>query len=235
MNCTLHPDASSVAECAACGREMCQACQVELTGGRYCRACLEKRLTPDPAARVFPPKSRFLSFVFSFVPGVSHMYLELMQRGLSIMVLFFGVIAVATIFEAAEIVIMAAPVLFFYSMFDAMQMRRRINAGQPVVDQPLWTWQQVEEWLHLQPRQTQRLLAYALIAWGGLRLLHNLSRLGLQRWGVYLPSFSYMGFPILLIAAGLWLLSSERQVSDLWRPNAVHQGETKGGESAPRE
>lgn len=211
MNCTLHPDAPSVARCAACGRELCQACQVELTGGSYCHACLEERLALPAGAKLIPPKSRFLSFVFSLIPGVGQMYLELMQRGLSIMILFFGAVALATIFGAAEIMVLIGPVVFFYSMFDALQLRRRINDGLPVADQPLWTWRQVEGWLHLETRQTQRLLAYALIAWGGLRLLQNFVGYWERQHGMYFRSFSYISFPILLIGVGLWLLASERQ------------------------
>lgn len=221
MNCAVHPERPGVSQCSQCGKALCESCQVELASGSYCRECLEERVaqTPDahtaatpapdahsPDVRTISPKSPFLAFIFSLVPGVGHMYLELMQRGLSIMITFFGAIAVTAGFNGPEVAILVLPVLYFYSVFDALQLRRRINTGENVADKALYTWRQVEGWLSLRPGQTQTLLAYVLILYGGLKLVQN-----------WLPPLTFFGaryslhsvtmFPLLLILAGVWILS----------------------------
>lgn len=62
-------------------------------------------------------KSRFLTFIFSLVPGVGQMYLGLMKRGCSLMGIFWGIIAIACIFPP---ICFTLPIIWFYSFFDAI-------------------------------------------------------------------------------------------------------------------
>lgn len=190
MNCAVHPEEPGVSQCST--------------------PVTHAPEDSSPDARTISAKSPFLAFIFSLVPGVGHMYLELMQRGLTIMITFFGAIAIAAGFNGPEVAILVLPVLYFYSVFDALQLRRRINAGESVKDKPLYTWQQVEGWLSLRPGQTQTLLAYAMILYGGLKLLQNwLPPLSAFGYRYSLRSLSM--FPLLLILAGVWLLSGARR------------------------
>lgn len=68
-------------------------------------------------------KSKFLTFIFSLIPGAGQMYQGLMKRGLSIMVLFTGIIAVS-IFTYISAFIIVLPAVWFYSFFDTIN---RIN------------------------------------------------------------------------------------------------------------
>ncbi|MBO8172497.1 MAG: hypothetical protein H0Z33_11450 [Bacillaceae bacterium] len=79
-------------------------------------------------------KSRFLTFCLSFVPGLGHLYLGLMNRGTQFMVMFFA--ALSIIFFLYETAIdnsfavfffMALPVIWFYSLFDSMNMVNRMK------------------------------------------------------------------------------------------------------------
>lgn len=230
MNCVNHPDRPGVGTCVLCGEPLCESCGVELDSGTYCRLCLQERLTGTAAEgsetalpsvearggtaeaavaepRRVSPKSPFLAFVLSLVPGVGHMYLELMGRGLSFLVLFFGALALSVLLEAGEIMAFFGPVIYFYSVFDALQFRRRINAGEAVADRPVVSWRQVEVWLNLKPGQTQNLFAYLLIIFGALKLAQNLLPWGFLFRHNPIASMS----PILLVVAGLWLLTSSRE------------------------
>jgi len=68
-------------------------------------------------------KSKFLTFIFSLIPGAGQMYQGLMKRGLSIMLIFTGIIA-ASIFTYLSAMIIILPAVWFYSFFDTIN---RIN------------------------------------------------------------------------------------------------------------
>ena len=67
-------------------------------------------------------KNRFLTFIFSLMPGAGHMYLGFMKIGLSIMSLFFAIIAFS-IFLNAEAIGLVLPIIWFYSFFDILNKR----------------------------------------------------------------------------------------------------------------
>ena len=68
-------------------------------------------------------KSKFLTFIFALIPGAGQMYHGLVKKGVSIMALFFGVIAVGVLLYI-PVINLALPIIWFYSFFDAIN---RIN------------------------------------------------------------------------------------------------------------
>ena len=67
-------------------------------------------------------KSSFWTFVFSLFPGAGHMYLGLMKKGASLMLLFCFVFALSGFFNLTFLM-MFLPVIWFYSFFDEMNLR----------------------------------------------------------------------------------------------------------------
>jgi len=67
-------------------------------------------------------KSRLFSLLCAFWPGAGEMYLGLMKRGLAIMLVFWGTIALMSAFTL-EILLFILPVLWFYSFFDTLTLR----------------------------------------------------------------------------------------------------------------
>ena len=67
-------------------------------------------------------KSRLFSLLCAFWPGAGEMYLGLMKRGLAIMVIFWGAIAIMSTI-GLEMLLFALPVLWFYSFFDTLTLR----------------------------------------------------------------------------------------------------------------
>jgi TM2 domain-containing membrane protein YozV len=76
-----------------------------------------------PVKMVKQTKSKFLTFIFSLIPGAGQMYQGLMKRGLSIMILFTGIIAIS-IFTYIPALIVLLPAVWFYSFFDTIN---RVN------------------------------------------------------------------------------------------------------------
>lgn len=66
-------------------------------------------------------KGKFLTFLFSLVPGCGQMYLGFMRRGVSLMLIFSLPIAVAAMFNMAIFSIISI-IAWFFSFFDALNL-----------------------------------------------------------------------------------------------------------------
>lgn len=64
-------------------------------------------------------RSRFLTVLFSFIPGAGHMYMGFLKTGLSLMSVFFFVIFVAVSLNL-NVVLFALPIIWFYAFFDCI-------------------------------------------------------------------------------------------------------------------
>ncbi|HEY5563243.1 MAG TPA: hypothetical protein VIK72_16105 [Clostridiaceae bacterium] len=64
-------------------------------------------------------KNKFLTFVFSLLPGAGHMYLGLMKMGISLMSAFFFIIFLSSWLRIGPLLYIL-PMLWFYSFFDCL-------------------------------------------------------------------------------------------------------------------
>lgn len=151
-------------------------------------------------------KSKGLAFFLSFVPGVGHYYLGLMQRGLQFNLLIFGLIMLCVIMSNGVLGFLF-PVVWFYSLFDAMQMADQLKEKGSVEDRPLVPW-------HTVPIRA-RLIGWILILMGlyafimnspGLKLFYALN-LGRGEINNLLTSLA-------LVAFGIYLLFGRRPGKD---------------------
>ncbi|MDS1002308.1 hypothetical protein P9J83_02165 [Clostridium sporogenes] len=62
-------------------------------------------------------KSKFLTFVFSMLPGAGHMYMGFMNMGVSFMSVFFFIIFISTWLDIGPL-LFVLPLIWFYSFFD---------------------------------------------------------------------------------------------------------------------
>lgn len=62
-------------------------------------------------------KSRFLTFVFSMLPGAGHMYMGFMKIGVSFMSVFFFLIFLSSWLDTGPLLFIT-PLIWFYSFFD---------------------------------------------------------------------------------------------------------------------
>lgn len=85
-------------------------------------------------------KSRFISFILSVFPGLGHFYLGLMNRGMVIMAAFFGwlgLVLLASVVTGSHdflVLLVLLPLVWLYSLFDALQLCGRIQSGETVPD-----------------------------------------------------------------------------------------------------
>lgn len=91
---------------------------------------------PYPPVR--PPKRRskwVAAFLAFFVPGLGHMYLGRMMKGIAIMVLISAnIAAIVHVTSGAEVNVLTVvllsllfPIIYFYSLFDAIQSTEDVN------------------------------------------------------------------------------------------------------------
>lgn len=200
MKCINHPEREQAAECALCGNQYCEECLVSLNGANYCKQCLNEKLSGQSSSvsgnsvPVTGQKSRFWAFVFSLIPGVGYLYLELMNRGLQTMLLFFGSIFVSSFINFEQIMALVVPVVMFYSIFDTQQLVKNMNSGEQIEDRPLFDLKAITF--------NQSWIGYGLIVIGLLALLNGV----LPR---YLPILGFIRSimpPILIIGTGLLIL-----------------------------
>ena len=138
MGCIIHPEREAARRCDRCGQLMCYECLVDFDGRSVCKPCVARALNAAPgyyeSAR---PRARncnlLLVFILSVLPGMAHMYMGLMKRGLLVMSSFF-----ISIWLVAEMNIMIFAFLIAMicvaAFFDAMNIRKRIVAGEYAED-----------------------------------------------------------------------------------------------------
>lgn len=143
-------------------------------------------------------KSKAATIILSFVPGVGHLYLGWQERGLQFMLGFF--LTIFLIPWVSSLLGFLLPVIWFYSLFDALQCYEQ-GKPDPAARSP-WTWL----------CEKQRWVGIALIVLGSLILLNRTIVPLLQ---IYLDYrvMRYIGsslLALLFIAGGIWLALGKR-------------------------
>lgn len=91
----------------------------------------------------FSDSQRFLTILLSFLPGLGHLYMGLIQRGVSFLAAFFGLTTVLifiTGFTGAESFLLflgVLPIIWVYGMFDAVQLAEKKRRGEKLQDYSL--------------------------------------------------------------------------------------------------
>ncbi|GAA0328835.1 hypothetical protein GCM10008967_19190 [Bacillus carboniphilus] len=97
----------------------------------------------DPTSEVQTDTERFYTIILSFVPGLGHFQLGLMNRGITLLAAFLGlgvmVFFVTFISHRGEFLIflLLLPVIWFYGFFDAMQLLEKKRRGEELVDRTI--------------------------------------------------------------------------------------------------
>ena len=108
-----------------------------------------------------PKKSKLATIILSVLPGVGHLYLGWLRRGLLFMLAFFLTIFLMDWVELSLFTFLL-PVIWFYSLFDALQCYDR-EPPKPAEEQITWNFEK------------QRMVGIALIVIGGLILINKLA------------------------------------------------------------
>lgn len=135
---------------------------------------------------------RFYTILLSFVPGLGHFQLGLMQRGLSFLMSFFGLITMMFVLTGITnrsvflLFLGLLPIIWLYCMFDAVQLVHRKQAGELLADRTLF-----DEWEsgRVEGRRSKT-LAMLLSAFPGAGQMYlGMQKRGLQMMVLFIGSF----------------------------------------------
>ena len=233
MNCQNHAEVPATAYCRSCGKPVCDECRRDVYGTVFCAEHAPvpasasgapgggpwappgapPYMPPPPAAAAYAPPvavadlSPGLAFFLGWIPGVGAIYNGQYAKGL-VHAIIWGVLVSIIDSRATHglepIFGMFIAAWMFYMAFEAYHTARKRKFGEPV-----------DEYSSLFTPSSRTssvpVAAIALIVLGVLLLLHTLNLLDFE----YVVRY----WPVLLIAAGAWLL----------------YGRMTGHESAPTE
>ncbi|MBB3110505.1 hypothetical protein FHS18_002572 [Paenibacillus phyllosphaerae] len=134
---------------------------------------------------------RFYTILLSFVPGLGHLSLGLMQRGLTLLIGFFGLLTMILFITALAneggflVFLGVLPIVWLYGMFDAIRQVQRKQAGEPLIDRSI-----MEDWdEHRVTGKRSRWFATVLsIMPGAGHMYLGLQKRGLQLMAAFLLS-----------------------------------------------
>jgi TM2 domain-containing membrane protein YozV len=201
MNCANHTEVAAVAYCRTCGKALCGECKQEWQGIIFCPACVaaQQASTPPPQqgqslAPAAGAPSPGLAFVLGLIPGVGAIYNGQYGKGILHVVVLGLLISILDSDAAGDLAVLFGfmiPFWFLYMALEAYHTARKRLLGQPV--------DEFSGLLQVR-REPGRVPAgpIAMIGLGVIFLLHTLGKLPLDK----ILRF----WPVLLIAAGLYLL-----------------------------
>lgn len=176
-------------------------------------------------------KGKFLTFCFSCIPGVGHMYLGFMKQGISILLAACALIFFSAWMELGPLMLLM-PVLWFYSFFDAIN-KNSLNDEEfyALEDDYLFHLEEITPTLNNLLSGKLRLVAGIVCLLIGLNLLVNnmayyfVNVLGWDFVGYitsYLNRLPQIIVALLIILFGLYLIKGKK--------TEMHQLEDKEAE-----
>ncbi|ATP40829.1 hypothetical protein CSE16_12680 [Solibacillus sp. R5-41] len=133
---------------------------------------------------------RFYTILLSFIPGLGHFQLGLMNRGLTFLIGFFGLgtmvlfISVFTDQIAFLVFLGILPVLWVYNMFDAIQQVSKKLRGEELIDKTIL--EDFEETRREQGKKSKTLATVLSIFPGAGHMYLGLQKRGLQLMAAFL-------------------------------------------------
>jgi len=161
-----------------------------------------KAANPDDSQN--QDSERFYTIVLSFVPGLGHLQIGLMNRGLTLLAAFLG-LAVMVIFVTAmsnrgEFMVFLAglPVIWVYGFFDAVQQVNKKQRGEELIDRSI-----LEDFeMRKEDGKKSKSIATFLSIFPGAGHLY----LGLQRRGIQLmAAFLFSIYILDVLRLGIFL------------------------------
>ncbi len=210
MNCQNHPETPATAYCRNCGKPVCDACRRDAYGTVFCEEHVPAPAAapgysaapqappipgsmPPPPPYVYSDVSPGLALFLGMIPGVGAIYNGQYAKGL-VHAVVFGILCSLVDSRAARglepVFGILIAVWWFYMVFEAYHTARKRRMGEPV--------DEYSSLLDLRSKTQAPVAAITLIVLGILMLLRTLDVLDFE--------FVARFWPVLLIAAGAWLL-----------------------------
>jgi TM2 domain-containing membrane protein YozV len=196
MKCSYHPFNTASANCSACDRSLCAACDHRIKGLPYCQDCivtgieiLRRGEVPRLNQRT-DKKSPFLAFLFGLIPGLGAAYNGQNVKALSHFVAIVGLLTLIDVFRSpfSFFFAMAAAAFYIYSLYDAYTSTHRLRAGENLLAE--------DQRIRLFLRERTNVWGGILVIIGTLAAFNAIFPQYLNRWS----------WPLILIFTGLYLL-----------------------------
>ncbi|HXX71040.1 MAG TPA: B-box zinc finger protein [Candidatus Acidoferrum sp.] len=192
MNCATHTDVLATGYCRQCGKALCPDCTRDVGGALYCANCLTGIVSASPA-----PQSTHVSrnhpgvaLALGFIPGLGAVYNGEYMKALVHVAIFGGIIALlnTNLPDAYDAFLgIALGCYYFYMPIDAYRVAKARQLGEPEPQDLVYA------------RGRRPMGAIVLIVLGVLFLLAN--------FGLLRTEWLTKGWPIGLIAIGVWILA----------------------------
>lgn len=151
-------------------------------------------------------RSGLFRFILSFLPGAGEMYMGFMKMGVTLMGVFFGLIAVSS-FLGFGALLFVDVIVWFYSFFHVHNLAGMPDGEfQAVEDDYLIHLEQLSEQLKASPEKTKKVLSIALIVLGVVLVYQGMESILMA----YLPEWIFSAFskifyhvPKILIGAAI--------------------------------
>jgi hypothetical protein len=150
---------------------------------------------------------RFRTLLLSFIPGIGHFQLGLLNRGMTLLTAFLGlgvmVLFVTALTHRGEFLVFLAilPVIWVYGFFDAMQQLNRKQQGETLVDRTILD---DFETRREEGKKSKAIATFLSIFPGAGHLYLGLQRRGIQLMAAFL--FSIYILDILRLGIFLFLI-----------------------------
>lgn len=151
---------------------------------------------------------RFYTILLSFIPGLGHFQLGLMNRGFTFLIGFFGlgtmILFISAFTDQSEFLVFLGilPVLWVYNMFDAIQQVSKKLRGEELIDKTIL--EDFEETRREQGRKSKTLATVLSIFPGAGHMYLGLQKRGLQLMAAFLLSIYILD--ILRLSLFLFLI-----------------------------
>ncbi|NHN33790.1 hypothetical protein [Paenibacillus agricola] len=173
-------------------------------------------------------KERFFTILLSLVPGLGHLQLGMVQRGLAFLATFFGsftmIMFVASISSSDVLVFLGVlPIIWLYGMFDCIQQLNRKQRGDALIDQTfLEDFQDMRE----DGKKSKVMATFLSIVPGAGHMYLGLQKRGLQLmvafFGcIYILDVLHLSLFLFLIPI-LWFYSFFDALQLISKPNHGH-------------
>jgi len=168
---------------------------VSLINGKAFSVPIQGQEPGEPATTIEQQREKTHVVLLSLIPGLGHMHIGLMHRGISLLISFIG-LATTILFlvfvlkaPALLIFLLVLPVIWIYNMFDAMQCLTTRHRGEPVHDRTIF--HDLES--QVSTGRKNKVLALALSVFPGAGHLYlGLQQRGLQLMGGFLLAIYIM-------------------------------------------
>jgi hypothetical protein len=147
---------------------------------------------------------RFYTILLSFIPGLGHFHLGMMNRGLTLLASFLGmvimIIFVTTLTGRGEFLVFLAviPIIWVYGFFDVIQQFNKKQSGEPLVDRTIFEDYETRR----EDGKKSKAIATFLSTFPGAGHLY----LGLQRRGIQLmAAFLFSIYILDILRLGIFL------------------------------